>query len=377
MKKTALALALATLCGQAAADIRFNGFASIVAGQTLSSDETALGYDDDLSFKPDSLFALQAMADLGEGLTATAQIMAKGADDYDADLEWAYISYALNDDWKLHAGKLRAPLFRYSAFLDVGYAYTWLRPPQSVYGVPFNTIEGIRLDNTTFFGDWESNLKLYGGSYDGDISPNGVEGSGELKNALGASWEMTRDWLSLRGTYATAKVTFAPNDAESQQQLGALVAQLQGLGLTDLADGMVTEEDRGTFWGLGLGIDYQNLLFNAEFTHYQVDDALIPETDGWYASIGYRFDSVTPYYSYEKFDAKADRKSTANLPALLAGAVNAVYDLGRSESTTHTLGLRWDFHPSAAFKLEYNQIEDDLGSTEDAKLISAGIDLVF
>ncbi|WKE67023.1 porin [Gallaecimonas kandeliae] len=377
MKKTALALALAALCGQAAADVRFNGFASIVAGQTLSSDEQALGYDNDISFKPDSLFAMQAVADLGDGLTATAQAMAKGEDDYNLSLEWAYLSYTINDNWKLNAGKLRAPLFRYSSFLDVGYAYTWLRPPQSVYGVPFNTIEGLRLDNSTYFGDWESNLKLYAGSYDGDLSPNGVEGTGKIKDAMGASWELSRDWLSLRGTYAKAKVSFAPKDAATQAQLQALVTNLQALGLADLADGMETNEDKGTFWGLGFGIDKDNWLLNAEYTHFDVKNSVIPKTAAWYASLGYRFGSITPYYTYEKFDAKPDSKSTAGLPPQLAVPIMAVYAAGREQTSTHTLGLRWDFHSSAAFKLEFNDIRDDLGSALDAKVLSAGVDLVF
>ena len=377
MKKTALALALAALCGSAQAEVHFNGFASIIGGATLSNDQEALGYDSDISFKPDSLFALQASSDLGNGLSATAQLMAKGADDYNVKLEWAYLSYVINDNWTLHAGKLRAPLFRYSSYLDVGYAYTWLRPPVSVYNVPFNTIEGVRLDNTEFFGQWESNIKLFAGSYNGELRLGRSTGTGDIKNAMGVSWELNRDWLTLRGTYSRAKVSATLDDAAAQGQLDTLASTFTNLNMTNLANSLATKDDTGTFWGVGFGIDKDNWLLNSEYTHYNVDNSLVATTSAFYASVGYRFGNVTPYYTYETFDAKPERESVVGLPAQLAIPVTMVYDNIRNKTKTNTIGLRWDFQSSAAFKVEFNDIRNNIDSSRNAKVISAGVDLVF
>ena len=47
----ALFVAGALFAANAQADVQFNGFASIVAGSTTSSDESLYGYDDSLDFK--------------------------------------------------------------------------------------------------------------------------------------------------------------------------------------------------------------------------------------------------------------------------------------------------------------------------------------
>ena len=130
IKKSLLALSLsALLAAPAYADLTINGFASIKAGMTLDSDDTLYGYDDSLDFKNESLFAVQLMSDLGDKLSVTAQLMGRGADDFDVDFEWAFISYQLTDEVRINAGRLRTPFYKYSDYRDVGYAYDWLRVP--------------------------------------------------------------------------------------------------------------------------------------------------------------------------------------------------------------------------------------------------------
>ena len=51
--------------------------------------------------KNESVFALQLTADLQEKLSATAQIVARGENDFDADFEWAYITYEFSDELQL------------------------------------------------------------------------------------------------------------------------------------------------------------------------------------------------------------------------------------------------------------------------------------
>jgi hypothetical protein len=67
-----------------AADLTFNGFASIGVGRVLDDDDTFPDvdltgkksfYDDEVSFKPDTMFALQTIADLDGGLSFTAQVV--------------------------------------------------------------------------------------------------------------------------------------------------------------------------------------------------------------------------------------------------------------------------------------------------------------
>ena len=123
--KTTLALAvLAALSTSLHAEVNITGFASVNAGKVLSGDGVpqydvpptfladypiVSAYTDEFSFEPESLFGLQVKADLSEGLSATAQIVARGAENFDATFEWAYLSYEINDRWTVQAGKKRLP----------------------------------------------------------------------------------------------------------------------------------------------------------------------------------------------------------------------------------------------------------------------------
>ena len=93
MKKLPIAIALcaALTTTTTFAEVRINGFASIVGGKTMDDDTTLYGYDNDLSFKNESVFALQLSADLQDKLSATAQIVARGETDFNTEFEWAYL----------------------------------------------------------------------------------------------------------------------------------------------------------------------------------------------------------------------------------------------------------------------------------------------
>ena len=73
-----------------ATDIRIDGFASIVAGQTLDHDEGPMlnrGYTDRATFNEDSIYGIQFRADLQDGLSATAQFTGKGTEDFEAKIK--------------------------------------------------------------------------------------------------------------------------------------------------------------------------------------------------------------------------------------------------------------------------------------------------
>ncbi|HAM20379.1 MAG TPA: topoisomerase IV, partial [Alteromonas macleodii] len=117
------------LATPALADIQINGFANLIGGMTLDDDESVYDYDSDFNFDPASVFGLQVRGDVSDKLSATAQLVGRGSEDYDADFEWAYMTYMLNNNFNISAGRLRMPLFKYSASLDIGYSYHWLTPP--------------------------------------------------------------------------------------------------------------------------------------------------------------------------------------------------------------------------------------------------------
>jgi opacity protein-like surface antigen len=383
LNKSLLALTLSgLLIAPAYADLTINGFASIKAGMTLDSDDTLYGYEDSLDFKNESLFAVQLMSDLGDKLSVTAQLMGRGANDFDVEFEWAFISYELSDEVRINAGRLRTPFYKYSDFRDVGYAYDWLRVPQSVYGLGFDNIEGISLYHTTQLGNFDSSLQLIAGAYDGDARISNTDVNAEIKDVLGATWELSQDWYSMRAAYLIGKVSVATESVQLQPGVtfGDFFNGLAGAGLGALVAQIDIVEDDGAFFGVGFTADKNDWLLVAEYTTLKVDNSFIADQKNLYISLGRRFDSITPYISYEKEDNPAKTEIYAPYlatlpPQLLLPVVGIVQSQAR-EATTYNLGLRYDFHPSAAFKIQYSTEDDEIADLRQ-DVLAFGVDLVF
>ena len=214
MKKCKVALLIAGVCCSMSsmAEVKFNGFASIKAGVlfddptdlnsngVIDDEEMILGglYDEDLSFKPESVFALQVYSDLGEGLSFTAQLFAEGRSDFDLEARWVYLSFELTDEWKVNVGRMVLPMFYKSESEKIGYTVTGNRLPRSVYDdFDFAVVEGVRLNNSTEVGDWTINSSFGYYSWEGDFGTSNGDFNTSFDNIISVSAEFTYDWLTL------------------------------------------------------------------------------------------------------------------------------------------------------------------------------------
>ena len=374
-KKALIALAIAgVLSAPVSAEVKINGFASVKAGMTLGSDDSLYGYTDDIDFKNESLFAVQMMSDLGDKLSVTAQLLGRGRDDFDAEFAWAFISYDLTDNMRLSAGRLRTPFYKYSDFKDVGYAYDWTRVPEAVYNLDFDNIEGVSLYRTATLGEFDSTLQLIFGAFDGTARVTGLDVSAQIDQVAGITWEVSRDFFTARLAYLSGKTTLSNPDIDG------LVTQLAGFGLAELAAAIDVNDEDSSFMGLALTFDKNDWVAVAEITRTEVKDSAISKQNGYYISLGHRFGTVTPFVSYEKRDNDAKTEIfdliPVGAPPALAGGVQFVVNRFETKREAWNLGVRYDFHPSAAFKAQYTKMDDKVNDT-DADLLTLGVDLVF
>lgn len=384
-KSWCLLAALAALpCVSQAAEIKFRGFASLVGGTTTSTDDELLGYDESLSFRNDSLIALQMDAKLDDRLSATMQLMGRGANGYDPDVEWAYLTYRFSDNLRLSGGRIRIPFYRYSDFIDVGYAYNWIQPPQTVYGFEFPGYDGLSLVHDTRLGQWDSTVQLVFGQFEGNIA----ELDANIKDLTGFNWTLVRDWLTLRAGYVQSKTDIAIDELDNLSALVMGIGGTIGENLSDVASNLVIDGDPGTFYGLAVGIDYNNIILDAEYVNYEVEDSLLAKTDAYFVAAGYRFGAWVPMFTYSESNSKAPSgvldglsETAANTPVPGMGGATLGQVLMGAAAATETktkwmdLGLRYDFHNSAAFKLSLLQVEED--GADKNRLIRFGIDLIF
>ena len=392
--KTKLAiLSMASLvAAPAIADVQINGFANLIGGMTLDDNESVYGYESDLNFDPASVFGLQVRGEISDKLSATAQVVGRGRDDYDADFEWAYMTYNVSNTTSVSAGRIRMPLFKYSASLDVGYSYHWLTPPDSVYGIDFNNIDGVRVDYSNYSGDWEYGAQFTTGRAKADTTISGTPAALTLDNVLALSFEATRDWFSARTLIARGKTSAANPDfdafVDGAGQFGAVVP-----GASDLASGLRVEKDTGTFFEVAVGVDKYDWFVGAEYTQTEVDGSVIADNKAWYVTAGLRFGKFTPHITYEveEADNGAQLGLVAGLPPTIAtgdavtdATWSGIYQAASSiaaqqdlDVSAVTAGLRYDVEPGLALKADVTWYSDDLNDLNDATLLKVGVNYTF
>ena len=374
----ALAAALSFGATAARAEVRLSGFGQIVAGSTLNPNDRFSDrvYTDTVDFEQESLFAVQIDADLNERVTATAQILAEGKDEFKPELAWAYANVQLGKGFSTKIGRQRIPFYRYSDFLDVGYAYPWIRPPVAMYNQPWSNADGVSLSHNTYVGKWFSQAQFLYGRFEGDAAIGRNKFQGSLDHLRGLSWDVEYDeWLSLRAAYLTAKVTI------SGSPLDQVTNGLRTFRQNALADRLDYNNDPGTFKSLGFKVDKANWLVVGEYSEIEVEDSVLANIDrtDWYATVGRRFGNVMPHVTYGRQSAGADLSVLAGIPTrsplflpVAAGATSQQLD-----ETFKSMGVRWDFGTNVALKADYTTVTSEIAGNQDGELVSAGLVFTF
>lgn len=282
--------------------LEFNGFLNVVGGILKEapvidfSDKKQVpnyqGYEDNLVFDPHSSAGLQAKKQLDEKTAVTLQLYAEGDNDqYKATMKWLYVTYEPSYNSTLRVGKLAAPIYYYSDYLNVGYAYHWITPPESVY--PFDTsMNGISYVYQNSWGrfDWSTELIL--GSGDDYFPIIGARVITRKSRGIGFNVS-TNEWLSLRAMVFRTNGTFEV-DALADEPLGESIgiatdAALEEAGLpadiaaavrSDLITATRAKLDNGALDLEDFGITYGDLALRAETERwFLMTEAITVRTD--------------------------------------------------------------------------------------------------
>ncbi|REL36462.1 porin [Thalassotalea euphylliae] len=396
MKKRYLTTVIAALmCSpHALAQIEFNGFGSVRASYS-DSDEGAPPFtyldEGEVTFKGESLFALQARGELGEGLSATIQLFAEGREDFDVEARWAYLSYQINDIHQVHIGKLANPIFHQSEYEKVGYAHNFSRLPTAVYSnFEFATMEGISLNSQFSLadGDYTLDTKLSFGNWDGGLFLSAIGGEVPLAldQIISLNLTLSSDWWKVFAGVFGAEIQAEQFDQAvvlASVQPGIDLALAQGATTSDVnnfINGLGWHEKDGLYWFSGFGIDYNNILLDAEYVSYGVEESSDSTNEGWYVALGYRFNEFVITVHAEEQTQEIDYSeglSGVQSPTLLATGQTFIEVLGQPEFDAVGITLRYDFHPNAAFKVDYISGDHTRPDIGDYSIMSAGIDVVF
>lgn len=348
LKKTALAAGILLASSQIAYanDLNINGFMSVGVG-TSDKDIGINGIDDGANFTNDAVVGLQISKRLNSTTTATTQLIARGDDGFNSEAAWAYVTYAATNNTDVRIGRLRTPFFYYSDFLEVGYAYNWIRPVTEVYATlePFSSLNAIDVSHSFSIGRNDGSIQAYYGRYDGDFEFEGTNFDIGLKHATGLVFSATRGNFGTRLSYHQADVTSGPT----------------GTNLT-LIDALTTQ-----FYQGALTFDNGDFLAIAEATQLKHDNNVFTDQTSFLVSVAKRFNDTTLHLTYSDREGKPTASQIENNQP--------------SEQSSVILGARFDYDAATAFKLEAQYTEYDADTTNSTSVsgmtYSASIQLVF
>jgi len=349
--------------------VDISGFLSVVGTQVVTDSDTSYNHgmaESDLNIDTyENRLGIQIAAEISENIKATAQLLARGGDqyNYNIDVDWAYVDMRATKNLNFHVGKYKIPQLLVSDYSDVGFAYPWIRPPQEVYGInPLIALSGVSILYSIPVFSSKLNFQLfYGdGSHEIFIPSRSVD---DVNKKLPVAFQFSKNQLyriKTKGAWGGDIMWVSDSFTLHASRMETTIA---------LAADPTLEGREGSFTSLGFTMDWHNLVIYSEIISRDAKDAvpkMFPDQYGGYATIGYRIKSFMPYYTFGKMTEGKDSSPLA------------------IKQTSNALGFRFEINRFSAFKMEALQAKPEDGNhglfhepIEDGIVYSAGVDVIF
>ncbi|NVM77155.1 hypothetical protein FHW83_002961 [Duganella sp. SG902] len=382
--------------------VSFGGFGTlgVVHSSDRNSDFTAnaltpgdAGHTHRWSPAVDSRLGVQLGVNLDSKWSAVLQLVAEHTlrNGYAPVVEWANVQYQATPDLSLRVGRIALPLFLSGDYRKAGYALPWVRPPVELYGaIPLSNSDGVDASYRWRAGDTNHLTQFFLGHTD---LPLAAGTGAQARRLTGLSNTATAGALTMRASAMTAElsVDVARPLFDGMRQFGP-----QGQALVERYE---LAAKRALVVSLGFNYDPGQWFAMGEIGRMKTHSYLGDKTTG-YVSGGYRCGDVTPYLVYSFSRANVETSvaglELGALPApyaaagtrLNAGLNQLLAAIPRQHSAS--AGVRWDFRPNYAFKLQAGRFTPERGSTgtfvnvqpgfrsgRPITVVSAALDFVF
>ncbi len=360
-------------------NIRINGFGQVVGATTLSNDHSEQGYGADPKFDQESLYALQISAPLTSKMTATAQLVGRGSEDFKPKFAWAYVNYQFDDNWSVKAGQQRIPTFYFSETLDVGVSYPWLRPPTAIYGLAsgVSNFDAITVSYSNQWGKLRIEPQASYGQWSGPVNFGG--NTVHLTDTQFTVLSMTAtydDWVTFRTNYLSWKASLTGTP------LDGLVAGLNSAGLNTAANDLAINNDTFSVIEVGTEINYAKWQVIAEYDYARTFHSFYPQSHVGYIAIGRHFGRFEPMFTYVRSNNSSPGQPINDIPntpdnqqfrAIVGGLI-------KSQTTAenyYMFDLRYDLANNVALKFSYTAFNSSIAGTASSNLLSAGVAYSF
>lgn len=373
-KKTLLALTLASATGFTHAnDLQINGFLNVTLGVSSNDEVDVDGYDEGMSATNNSVVGLQFYKQVNDSTSATVQLVARGSDEYDAKASWAYVTYSLDEKTDIRVGRLRTPLYHYSDFLEVGYAYNWITPSSIIYlQSDLSSLNGADITRRFTVSSIDGYIQAYTGRYTGNLKAGSDDYDTDLPAyglVFGASSGDFSGRIGFNNSFLSFDLDPTGSRGLDQYLAGAIAAEnfnvIPGLSASDF------EIDRSDtkYYQASLAYDNGTTSFISEYTYLEHETAIFNDYAAYMIGGAQRFGETTVHLTYI---AKADD--------IDSGVNGTLQENAETKENSIILGARYDYDAGAAFKLEAERHNEELASGQDGSvgiIYRAGFSLVF
>lgn len=393
----------------------FRGFGTL--GVVHSSEENAdfvgglfqpdgAGYTREWNMRSDTRLAGQLSAEVNDKWSAVVQALTQYQHDgtFKPQVEWANVKFQATPELSVRAGRIALPNFMASESRFIGYANTWVRQPQEMYfAASITSNDGVDATYSFQTGAVTDTVRAFYGSSEVDLA----SGSIEAEKTWGLNYAAQVGSMTLHAGYVEMAVNIdIPSTDPLFGGLTGLGNMLTGFGFAaegaealSLARKYRLDDMNISFLSLGGNYDQGDWFVTAEVLEF-TGDGFLSDARAGYVAGGYRIGSFTPYAMFAALKSDIPFEpgiSTTGLGGgLLEGAaglnagVNATLNQFNASQSTASAGVRWDFHRSAAFKIQYERVDAgknsagrftntqpgfELGGTSD--VVSMTVDFIF
>ncbi|WP_158966149.1 hypothetical protein [Paraglaciecola sp. L3A3] len=325
-------------------------------------------FKDEIDFGQHSKLGAQIEYGLSDNIDFFGQILIRSEEksSFDELLNTAFIRLKLNSTVSLRVGRTPFDLFLNTEIRDIGFAYTWAKLPQEVYGlIPSRNVDGIDLiyQKPLSFGFLRSKLSAGSSKY-----PVGNNNHLELKDFISFNLELSEfNWtIGLRYTETTIA-----GIVEAAAPLADWVQTLNGIWIDaeQVALGL-RNELKPNYLSIGGKYDWEKFTIYTEFAKISSNgSAFFDKVNNGYISGIYRINDFEHFLSYAFTQSRRYKANIAQnltvpieqLPAIVTSSIpilenqlNNNFNSFTTNQQTISLGTRWNFSDNIAFKLQYD-----------------------
>ena len=330
---------------------KVSGFGRIVGGYLDTSDAAYLDYSDEIQFDSQSLAAIQADWQATDKFSVTTQLLAHSNSDTKSGIEWLYLTYQLNDNWQIRAGKQRTPFFHYSDVRNVGFAYHWITPPQQLYnGVLFPTYEGVNVNYRIGNEEIQASIEAYWGSFNDEYEIADLIIKPDVTNLHGFIGRISRQNLQFTLAFHRGDIDVTLQELEDFRTI------LQSAGYSMSADSLSPE---GKVEVLTAGLSYHNFDYfvEAEVMKLVGEPSAFPDMLSAYLTTGIYSPPMTYHVtvatSTASYPDPINEIPLGLAPELdyLSTTYESIFDqFYRDSLNSLAIGIRYDFNAHFAIK---------------------------